>query len=576
MRKMIFTLVLVLASSVWMTNKAEDMRLPSLCDEWNVLEFRSHMGYAPDEYNMRRYHLTTDTIIAGQRYIRLYRDNSYMGAMREGNNRDIYYIPAGTTHEYLLYAFNAQIGDELTDLWLGRTTNEVFTKEYFPYGVNATVEEITETSPRRFVLSTGYITTEEGVENYPYDFEWIEGIGFASAPDGADYPLPYAGGFTSFLLCAYKNGEQVYVSDWGEQYGCEYNQTPLLPSLCDEWNILEHFMDGGPEYESFKTLHYRLTSDTIFNGMHYVKFEQDNIYKGAMREGANADIYFVPANSTHEYLLYAFNAKIGDQLDNLWFGANEDKAFIIHSATVTDIESFTPRKFVIDFEWQHIYTYASINDTSEIIHSELIWLEGLGFQYGGPVGYTCPFDCAGSPGLSILCAYKNGEQVYVSEMGEQYGCVYNYDPFAPVDTIPLFAHDNSGSSTVDPVDPNQVVVTLKGDELTIREFSNVDVTYTLRHNSPAKMPAQMQTSASDTFRGIVTLQITESGEYQLVLTNPSWDYSIYGTFFYSPQGIEQITSSTQGGETSRLVLVNGQIYILRGEKVFTLTGQEVK
>jgi hypothetical protein len=206
-------------------------------------------------------------------------------------------------------------------------------------------------------------------------------------------------------------------------------------------------------------------------------------------------------------------------------------------------------------------------------------LEGLGFQYGGPVGYTCPFDCAGSPGLSILCAYKNGEQVYVSEMGEQYGCEYNYNPYeTPTDTIPLFSYtgDDPGSSTVDPVDPNQVVVTLNGNELTIREFSNVDVTYTLRHNSPAKMPAQMQTSASDTFRGIVTLQITESGEYQLVLTNPSWGYSIYGNFIYTPQGIELIPSSTQGGETSRLVLVNGQIYLLRGEKVFTLTGQEVK
>jgi hypothetical protein len=163
-------------------------------------------------------------------------------------------------------------------------------------------------------------------------------------------------------------------------------------------------------------------------------------------------------------------------------------------------------------------------------------------------------------------------------MSEQYGCVYNYDPYAHSDTIPLFSYtgDDPGSSTVDPVDPNQVVVTLNGDKLTIREFSNVDVTYTLRHNSPAKMPARAHTSASDTFRNEITLQITESGEYQLLLTNPLWDYSIYGTFFYSPQGIEQITSSTQGGETSRLVLLNSQIYILRGEKVFTLTGQEVK
>lgn len=227
-------------NSLYVQYFSDQLDLPSLCDEWNVLEFRSNMGGAPDEYNMRRYHLTTDTIIAGQRYIRLYRDNSYMGAMREGNNRDIYYIPAGTTHEYLLYAFNAQIGDELTDLWLGRTTNEVFTKEYFPYGVNATVEEITETTPRRFVLSTGYITTEEGVENYPYYFEWIEGIGFASAPDGADYPLPYAGGFTSFLLCAYKNGEQVYTSEMGQKYGCEYNSNAPIS------DTIPLFIKDGP------------------------------------------------------------------------------------------------------------------------------------------------------------------------------------------------------------------------------------------------------------------------------------------------------------------------------------------
>lgn len=344
----------------------------SLCDEWNVLEFRSHMGYAPDEYNMRRYHLTTDTIIAGQRYIRLYRDNSYMGAMREGNNRDIYYIPAGTTHEYLLYAFNAQIGDELTDLWLGRTTNEVFTKEYFPYGVIATVEEITEITPRRFVLSVGYITTEEGVENYPYYFEWIEGIGFASAPDGADYPLIYAGGFTSFLLCAYKNGEQVYVSEWGAEYGCEYN---------DE---------------------------------------------------------------------------------------------------------------------------------------------------------------------------------------EQSG-----------DTIPIYSYtgDDPGSSTVDPVDPNQVVVTLKGDELTIKESSGDEINFMLTNTSVASSAAKAPKSDDEqSFRNEVSVQLTEDGNYRLILTNPKWDYKIYGTFRYAHQGLGRVNDESSATK----ILRDGQVLIERNGRVYSLTGIEIK
>ena len=164
-------------------------------------------------------------------------------------------------------------------------------------------------------------------------------------------------------------------------------------------------------------------------------------------------------------------------------------------------------------------------------------------------------------------------------MGEQYGCVYNYDPYStPSDTIPLFFYtgDDPGSSTVDPVDPNQVVATLQGDLLTIHEHSGVDVTYSLQHNAPSQMPSLHRAPQSDTFRDMVTLQITESGEYQLLLTNPSWGYSIFGNFIYAPQGIEQISSSSQGGKTSRLVLMNGQIYILRGEKIYTLTGQEVR
>jgi len=43
-----------------------------------------------------------------------------------------------------------------------------------------------------------------------------------------------------------------------------------------------------------------------------------------------------------------------------------------------------------------------------------------------------------------------------------------------------------------------------------------------------------------------------------------------------PQGLEEISSSLQGGDRGRLILHNGQIYILRGEKAYTLTGQEVK
>ena len=41
-------------------------------------------------------------------------------------------------------------------------------------------------------------------------------------------------------------------------------------------------------------------------------------------------------------------------------------------------------------------------------------------------------------------------------------------------------------------------------------------------------------------------------------------------------GVEEVSSSLQGGERGRLILHNGQIFILRGEKTYTLDGRLVK
>ena len=380
---------------------------------------------------------------------------------------------------------------------------------------------------------------------------------------------PYQIGSFDYLLISNLNELSVeYFSD---------QQENKLPSLCDEWNVLHEPFSCVGIYCRLQTLIYRLTTDTLIQDVNYVKLmEQEGPYthyKGAMREGTNRDIYYVPANSTHEYLLYAFNAQEGDQLNNVWLGGETEKEDCTnaHNATIIAISDSNPRIFTLEiipftsYEGMEVYPYW------------MEWIEGVGMS-DGPVGaYDSNKLCPSAADLGVftlLCSYKNGEQVYVSDMGEQYGCVYNYDPYAPSDTIPLFSYtgDDPGSSTVDPVDPNQVVATLKGNELTIRENSGVDVTYSLQHNAPAKMPAQMQTSASDTFRGIVTLQITESGEYQLVLTNPSWGYSIFGRFNYMPQGVESVHSSS----APQKVLQNGQMIILRGEKMYTVTGQEVR
>ena len=58
--------------------------------------------------------------------------------------------------------------------------------------------------------------------------------------------------------------------------------------------------------------------------------------------------------------------------------------------------------------------------------------------------------------------------------------------------------------------------------------------------------------------------------------HPLWkEFFIQGSS-NMPQGLDEISSSLQGGDRGKLIYHDGQIFILRGEKVYTVTGQEVK
>ena len=531
------------------------LRLNSLCDEWNILEVSNVTCGGCEEYRTYHSQLTKDTIIQMQRYAQLIEDGAYRGALREGLNRDIYYIPAGSAHEYLLYAFNAQEGDQLTNLWIGGSPADS------PDGWAMTVEEIQETTPRTFVLSTGYTHTDEGIENYPLYITWIEGVGM-DGPVGDKRCVGCADSRAYGVLCAYKNGEQIYTSDLGEQYGCEYNRH-TFNYLCDEWNVLHETFSWPGGYNTFK---YFLSTDTIINGKQYVKLASDKDYPycGAFREDNNANIYYIPSGSTHEYLIYAFNAQVGDTLSNLWVGGfGED-----YQGVVQAISNGSPRIFIIGVKFYENSEY----------YSPIRWIEGVGSQetpMGLAVVPTVPADIGV---FNLLCAYKYGKQIYTSDLGEQYGCEYNYNPYAtPADTIPLFSYtgDDPGSSTVDPVDPNQVVVTLKGDVLTIKEMSGEEITLELSlTDNRNQMPALKRIPETETFRNEVTITLNEEGTYTLELTNPSWGYRIYGIFNY-PQKHDAIDETVVPAPAAQKIIRNGQLLIRKGEKVYTVQGTAI-
>ena len=376
---------------------------------------------------------------------------------------------------------------------------------------------------------------------------------------------PYTQGSFDFLVV--NNIDNLYVQYFSDQL-------TRLPSLCDEWNVWHESFESFEPISFDKVVKYQLTTDTIiadsnyysnyYTLQRYKRLEQDGQYLGAMREGNNRDIYYVPSGSTHEYLLYAFNAQEGEVLNNLYLGGFEENGY---SGRVEAISDGSPRLFTI----RVLYPTGMGVEPGESF--SVTWIEGVGSPetpYGLAVVPTVPAEV----GIyTLLCAYKNGEQIYVSEMGAEYGCEHDLTP-EPTDTIPLYSYtgDDPGSSTVDPVDPNQVVVTLKSDELTIHENMGVDITYSLNHEAPAQAPAIHNAPKSDTFRDEVTIQITQSGEYLLQLTNPSWDYIIYGQFYYAPQGIETVHSNT----SQHKVLLNGRLYIHHGDHIYDTQGKMIQ
>ena len=430
------------------TNSAP-LRLPSLCDEWNVW-YESFQSFGPINYNaVIKYRLATDTMINGQRYVQLAYDNSpYMeGALREGSNRDIYYIPSRSTHEYLLYAFNAQVGDTITNLYVGAMGKEE--------GYQAVVRAISDSNPRIFTVG---VNIDEYTE---YPIKWIEGVGSPETPYGlAVVPTVPADPGVYSLLCAYKNGEQVYVSEMGEQYGC----------------VREDFIEGefvtlyGNRVESFR--------ECSIDGC-------PTCFGSFMTQGA------------------------------------------IYSLTATD---------------------TLIMEQLNMLH--------LGKQYTIKGVWT---KCKNIPFIEVNAIYETKDTI-------------------PSDTIPLYIKDGPGSSTVEPVDPNEIIAKLIHDELQIKEYLHTIIDYNLTKapaaNSSPAVKHVNPVVAADSFTDSETVTLTESGRYFLEMSHPDWDYTIVGTFVYNArQGLETVENS-QSACTKELR--EGQLLIRQGEQLYTPTGIRIQ
>ena len=432
--------------------------ISSLCDEWNVWH-ESFESYGPISFDkVVKYQLTTDTLINGQQYVKLTsdKDSPYLGAMREGNNRDIYYVPAGSTNEFLLYAFNAQVGEVLNDLYLGGFEEN---------GYSGRVEAISDSSPRLFTIRVLYPDGMGAEPGESFSVTWIEGVGSPETPCGLEVVPPSPADVGTYsLLCAYNNGEQVYVSEWGEQYGCEFQYR-------------EDFIEG-----EFVTL----------NGNIVASFRECSI------DGCPRCFGTFMTQDASFYLLTATDTLIMEQLNMLYLG----------------------KQYTIKGVWTK---------------------------------------CKNTPFIEVNAIYETKDTI-------------------PSDTIPLYIKDGPGSSTVEPVDPNEIIAKLIHDELQMKEYLHTVIDYNLTKapaaNSSPAVKHVNPVVAADSFTDSETVTLTESGRYFLEMSHPDWDYTIVGTFVYNAlQGLETVENS-QSACTKELR--EGQLLIRQGEQLYTPTGIRIQ
>lgn len=196
-----------------------------------------------------------------------------------------------------------------------------------------------------------------------------------------------------------------------------------LENLCNKWNILHDNVDSeGPDDAAYWTDGYKLQGDTIINGLTYERVLFANGYNkksaddwtwgyyGCIRETANAEVFFIPKNSSKESLLFAFNAQKDDTFNPY---VSEESCTLW-----LKVKEVSEKEIVLDM-------YETKDDVYP--HRQITWVKGIGMKFG----LFMPYDDFSLVGISfgtLLCAYNGEECVYTSPAGETYGCEYWHNP----------------------------------------------------------------------------------------------------------------------------------------------------
>lgn len=198
--------------------------------------------------------------------------------------------------------------------------------------------------------------------------------------------------------------------------------------------------------------------DTTIQSNTYTQvFYCGNAYKGALRDD-NGIVYFVPADSVSEYLLYDFTAQENQVLEDVYVGNHFDETFILQ-----------------DFTVQQIGTEIIGGVSRRVVYADQFrWIEGIGCETGL---FMEPWANVSMYSVNLECMSVNGNTLFPTEgTGD---CPLTVDVASVQETqFSVFPNPNSGRATLQfssiQTQANIAILNQLGQEIESFTASNTD------------------------------------------------------------------------------------------------------
>jgi hypothetical protein len=201
----------------------------------------------------------------------------------------------------------------------------------------------------------------------------------------------------------------ISICAFADAYPQSYN---LFPEYDTYW--LMEYIDGFGQHDKYDYFHLsQLPNDTLISGQVYHKLLQgpSNNYVGGVRQNVQArTVFFFPADSVKEYMLFDFSKNVGDTVYNIYCKHIFDWKSNTYNGIIDNIDSLLING---------IY-YRRFSITNFQNGWGAIWIEKIG-GYGGIIN-NAPFGSV-SGGEHLVCMSSNSIRYYPSyKLG---GCQLN-------------------------------------------------------------------------------------------------------------------------------------------------------